>query len=187
MCPTQREQPSSSTRITPLAPLTLPMNMRAARPQAYILDRPVSVACVIVVCMECPPPDTSNCLSGCRENELVINAFLAPQMLLMSVPLVGPIVFVPVQAASAWLVDLLSRRGCLDSSPARYQQPPAANGNRDAMSYLASSLYNNVHPSRSEAAAPSGAAPTVPSSAPIFESGSPSQQATAPSSYYQQQ
>ncbi|KAA6424248.1 MAG: hypothetical protein FRX49_05460 [Trebouxia sp. A1-2] len=45
-----------------------------------------------------------------RQNEVTINAFLAPQVLLMSIPFVGPIIFVPMQGASAWLVDLLARQ-----------------------------------------------------------------------------
>ena len=46
----------------------------------------------------------------CRNHEVTINAFLAPQVLLLSVPVVGPLIFVPMQGASAWLVDLLARQ-----------------------------------------------------------------------------
>lgn len=112
-----------------------------------------------------------------RANEFTINAFLAPQMLLMTVPIVGPIVFVPVQAASAWLVDLLARRSA-------GQMPQQASNGRGPWSQHGSALGDS-HPSRS--ASMSTAAPTVPASPPIFDQQSFSQPGVTSSTYYQQQ
>lgn len=120
------------------------------------------------------------CALPCRDNEFTINAFLAPQMLLMTVPIIGPIVFVPVQAASAWLVDLLARRSAGQVS----QQP--YNG-RSAGPSGAPAAYDSIHPSRSAAASMSQAAPTVPASPPIFDQESYPQPHVAHSSCYQQQ
>ena len=38
---------------------------------------------------------------------MTITLFIAPQALLMQVPLVGPLVYVPMQYASAWLLNML--------------------------------------------------------------------------------
>lgn len=125
----------------------------------------------------------------CRDNEFTINAFLAPQMLLMTVPIVGPIVFVPVQAASAWLVDLLSRKSAV-------QRPVQADTVRGAMSSLAAAFRNLTqrpqrsntgHPSSSAAGNMAYAAPTMPASPPIFEQQGYPQHRGTPSAYYQQQ
>lgn len=43
----------------------------------------------------------------CRSNAVTITLFVAPQALLMQVPLIGPLVYVPMQYAAAWLLDLL--------------------------------------------------------------------------------
>lgn len=57
---------------------------------------------------------------------MTISAFLAPQVLLLSVPVVGPLIFVPMQGASAWLVDLLARQ----SATQPQDQPSSGQGNR---------------------------------------------------------
>ena len=43
----------------------------------------------------------------CRSNAVTITLFVAPQALLMQVPLIGPLVYVPMQFASAWLLNML--------------------------------------------------------------------------------
>ena len=43
----------------------------------------------------------------CRSHGVTITLFVAPQALLMQVPLVGPLVYVPMQFAAAWLLHLL--------------------------------------------------------------------------------
>lgn len=54
----------------------------------------------------------------CRSNAVTITLFVAPQALLMQVPLIGPLVYVPMQYAAAWLLDTL-----LTDAPTR---PPIA-------------------------------------------------------------
>ena len=92
-----------------------------------------------------------------REHEIIISAFLAPQILLMSVPVVGPIVFVPIQGAAAWLVDLLAKQS---STQPQSMQP--AQGSYNTYQHDAS----KVHPSR--VAQMQNSAPTLPASAPVF-------------------
>lgn len=41
---------------------------------------------------------------------MTITLFVAPQALLMQLPFVGPLVYVPMQSAAAWLLDLLLRQ-----------------------------------------------------------------------------
>lgn len=43
----------------------------------------------------------------CRSNAVTITLFVAPQALLMQVPLIGPLVYVPMQFAAAWLLNML--------------------------------------------------------------------------------
>ena len=43
----------------------------------------------------------------CRSNAVTITLFMAPQALLMQVPLIGPLVYVPMQFAAAWLLNML--------------------------------------------------------------------------------
>ena len=45
--------------------------------------------------------------TACRSNGVSITLFVAPQAVLMQVPLVGPLVYVPMQFAAAWLLNLL--------------------------------------------------------------------------------
>ena len=45
--------------------------------------------------------------AACRSHGVTITLFVAPQALLMQVPLVGPLVYVPMQFAAAWLLHLL--------------------------------------------------------------------------------
>ena len=100
-------------------------------------------------------------------------------MLLMTVPIIGPVIFVPVQAASAWLVDLLARKSA-------GQHSSQASTGRNGLSGLGATLYDNVHPSRSAAASMGGAgAPTMPASPPIFDQQAYSQP-TSMASYNQQ-
>ncbi len=54
----------------------------------------------------------------CRSNAVTITLFVAPQALLMQVPLIGPLVYVPMQYAAAWLLNML-----LTDAPTR---PPVA-------------------------------------------------------------
>ncbi|KAK9863270.1 hypothetical protein WJX84_009069 [Apatococcus fuscideae] len=42
-----------------------------------------------------------------REHGLTVTVFLVPHVALMALPMVGPLAFIPVQAAAAWLVDLI--------------------------------------------------------------------------------
>ncbi len=49
---------------------------------------------------------------------MTITLFVAPQALLMQVPLIGPLVYVPMQYAAAWLLNML-----LTDAPTR---PPVA-------------------------------------------------------------
>ena len=44
-----------------------------------------------------------------RQNEVAIFCFMAPLLLLMEVPVVGPLMFLPASAAAAYLADLLQR------------------------------------------------------------------------------
>ncbi|CAL5222653.1 g5049 [Coccomyxa viridis] len=53
-----------------------------------------------------------------RSNAVTITLFVAPQALLMQVPLIGPLVYVPMQYAAAWLLNML-----LTDAPTR---PPFA-------------------------------------------------------------
>lgn len=59
-------------------------------------------------------------LPECRTHEVIISAFLAPQILLMSVPVIGPIVYVPIQGAAAWLVDLLAKQSTMQLQSLQY-------------------------------------------------------------------
>lgn len=54
-----------------------------------------------------------------RANDAAITLFVAPQALLMQAPFVGPLVYVPMQFAIAWLLDLL-----LSQQPASSGQLP---------------------------------------------------------------
>lgn len=47
---------------------------------------------------------------GGRANGMTITLFVAPQALLMQLPFVGPLVYVPMQSAAAWLLDMLLRQ-----------------------------------------------------------------------------
>jgi len=92
----------------------------------------------------------------CRENEVTINAFLAPQVLLMSIPYVGPIIFVPMQGASAWLVDLLARQSATQSQ----SQPMQQMSGQGTAAIPAAAQYDGGKLSRN--AASINAAPTRP-------------------------
>ena len=97
-----------------------------------------------------------------REHEVIINAFLAPQILLMSVPVIGPIVFVPIQGAAAWLVDMLAKESANQPQP---MQPAQGLGN----SYKHNALHNSeVHPSNQSRMGQQRKAPTMPASPPVF-------------------
>ena len=87
---------------------------------------------------------------------MTINAFLAPQVLLMSIPYVGPIIFVPMQGASAWLVDLLARQSADQSQSQPMQQMPG----QGTAAIPAAAHYGGAKLSRN--AASTNAAPTRP-------------------------
>lgn len=86
-----------------------------------------------------------------RDHEVTINAFLAPQVLLLSIPIVGPVIFIPMQAATAWLVDLLVQQPAAQSEARSQSQPTHA----------------SVQYSSSQAAA-TQRAPTMPASPPVY-------------------
>lgn len=44
---------------------------------------------------------------NCRANDAIITLFVAPQALLMQAPVVGPLIYVPMQFAIAWLLNFL--------------------------------------------------------------------------------
>lgn len=44
-----------------------------------------------------------------RSNEVAIFAFLLPVLILLQLPVVGPLLFLPAAAAAAYLADLLDR------------------------------------------------------------------------------
>ncbi|CAL8461782.1 g1313 [Coccomyxa elongata] len=48
--------------------------------------------------------------SWLRANGMTITLFVAPQALLMQLPFIGPLVYVPMQFSAAWLLDLLLRQ-----------------------------------------------------------------------------
>lgn len=48
----------------------------------------------------------------CRRNEVAVFAFTAPLLLLMQMPIVGPLLFLPASAAAAFLADYLHRLPC---------------------------------------------------------------------------
>ena len=48
----------------------------------------------------------------CRRNEVAVFAFTAPLLLLMRLPIVGPLLFLPASAAAAFLADYLHRLPC---------------------------------------------------------------------------
>ena len=104
-------------------------------------------------------------LCPCRQHEVTISAFLAPQILLMSVPVVGPIVFVPIQGAAAWLVDLFTRHS---PTQAQSMQPRSS---------------NEMHPSRMGQA--NYNAPTMPASPAVFTDPSGYGQSASSSGYGQ--
>ena len=83
----------------------------------------------------------------CREHEVTINAFLAPQVLLLSIPVVGPIIFIPMQAATAWLVDLLVKQSHAPSQTQSVHPSVQYNGGQTAANQ---------------------SAPTMPASAPVY-------------------
>ncbi len=87
---------------------------------------------------------------------MTINAFLAPQVLLMSIPYVGPIIFVPMQGASAWLVDLLARQSAGQSQ----SQPMQQMSSQGTAAVPAAAQYGSGKLSRN--AASINAAPTRP-------------------------
>ena len=91
---------------------------------------------------------------------MIISAFLAPQILLMSVPVIGPIVFVPIQGAAAWLVDLLAKQS---ATQPQSMQPTQASS--DAYQHTASQ-NSEVHPSR--VAQMKNHAPTMPAAPFVF-------------------
>lgn len=93
----------------------------------------------------------------CREHEVIISAFLAPQILLMSVPVIGPIIFVPIQGAAAWLVDLLA-----EQSATQPQSTQLAQGHGNM--YQQNASQSGAHPSRVR----QNSAPTMPASPPVF-------------------
>ena len=99
-----------------------------------------------------------NCtLSMCRKHEVTICAFLAPQVLFMTIPVVGPIIFVPMQGAAAWLVALLAKQtGDRPAAPSVFDTSAAP--------MPASAQYNTNASSR--VATPT--APTLPASAPVY-------------------
>jgi hypothetical protein len=61
-------------------------------------------------------------LNACRNNEVAIFAFMAPQLLLMKLPIIGPLLFLPAAAAAACLADFLHRQ----ASNASFVALPAA-------------------------------------------------------------
>lgn len=92
---------------------------------------------------------------------MIISAFLAPQILLMSVPVIGPIVFVPIQGAAAWLVDLLVKQSATHS-----QSMQSTEGSNET--YQHSALQDGeVHPSRVSGQMKSSA-PTMPAAPFVF-------------------
>ena len=90
---------------------------------------------------------------------MIISAFLAPQILLMSVSVIGPIVFVPIQGAAAWLVDLLAKQ-----SATQLQSMQPAQGS-DSM-YQQNASQSEAHPSR--VGQQQSNVPTMPASPPVF-------------------
>ena len=64
------------------------------------------------------PGDIPSLADVCRSNGVTITLFVAPQALLMQVPLVGPLVYVPMQFAAARLLNLL-----LTDVPTRHVVP----------------------------------------------------------------
>lgn len=99
---------------------------------------------------------------GCRKHEVTISAFLAPQILLMSIPVIGPIIFVPMQGASAWLVDLLAKQSSTQTQAQPMQSMPGQGYNQSP----ATGQYSGFQSGRM--AAPSNVAPTLPASAPVY-------------------
>eukprot|EP00891_Asterochloris_glomerata_P005857 jgi/Astpho2/5857/Aster-x1328 len=67
-----------------------------------------------------------------RDHEITISLFLAPHILLMSIPFIGPLFFVPVQAAAAWLADLLSQIAATNPTANIQMQPPGRPAMADA-------------------------------------------------------
>ncbi|KAK9811800.1 hypothetical protein WJX72_010339 [[Myrmecia] bisecta] len=57
-----------------------------------------------------------------RENQLTVVVFLTPQLALLSIPVIGPLLYVPIQGAAAWLVDLLDKEA---ANPQLYWHPVA--------------------------------------------------------------
>lgn len=53
--------------------------------------------------------DSSPSAVSCRRNEVAVFCFTAPQLLLMQLPVVGPLLFLPASAAAACLADYLHR------------------------------------------------------------------------------
>ena len=77
----------------------------------------------------------------------------------MSVPVIGPIVFVPIQGAAAWLVDLLAKQS--ETQP-QSTQLAQVSGNM----YQHSASQSEMHPSRMRQQ--QNSAPTMPASPPVF-------------------
>ena len=77
----------------------------------------------------------------------------------MSVPVIGPVVFVPIQGAAAWLVDLLAKQSGTQPQP---MQP--APGSSHMYQQHASQI--EAHPSR--VGQQQYSAPTMPASPPVF-------------------
>ena len=96
----------------------------------------------------------------CRKHDVTISAFLAPQILLMSIPVVGPIVFIPMQAASAWLVDLLVKQPDSEFQSTQSGQGQGAGSNQIPAGAQRTAFF----PGRNSAA--KLGAPTVPASPP---------------------
>ncbi|KAL3159539.1 hypothetical protein ABBQ38_009954 [Trebouxia sp. C0009 RCD-2024] len=99
-----------------------------------------------------------------RKHEVIISAFLAPQILLMSVPVIGPIVFVPIQGAAAWLVDLLAKQSTMQPQS---MQPTQASYDTHQNT---SPHPSEVHPSK--VAQMDNHAPTLPAAPFVFPSQS---------------
>ena len=74
----------------------------------------------------------------------------------MSIPYVGPIIFVPMQGASAWLVDLLARQSASQSQ----SQPMQQMSSQGTATIPAAGQYGGGKLSRN--AASTNAAPTRP-------------------------
>lgn len=52
---------------------------------------------------------SKGCSCVSRANGMTITLFVAPQALLMQLPFIGPLVYVPMQFSAAWLLDRLLR------------------------------------------------------------------------------